>query len=375
MLTIEKIDTTNKAQVRRFIEVHFRLYQGHPQWVPPFRNDIARMLNKNEHPYYEHSVADFFIAVRDGRDVGRIAALENVNFNKYHKTRKASFYLFDCEDDSEVAAALFERVFDWAKARDLDTLIGPKGFSVFDGYGLLQEGFEHRQMMNMMNYNYPYYLRLVEELGFEKEVDFISTYLTKENIKVSDRILSIVERVKKRMKLRVVNFKNKSELREWAQRIGHAYNNTFVENWEYVPLTDREIQFILSEILLIANPKLIKIVVHENDVVGFAFGFPDVSAAMQRSNGRLFPFGIFDLLLEMRRTKRISGNGAGILPQFQGRGGNALLYTDVIDTINDLGFEFVEMTQVAETAVQMRKDLVNLGGVPYKNHRVFVKKL
>ena len=155
MINVEKIDTKNKALVDRFVRIPFRLYENHPQWVPPLFTDTKTQLNKEKHPYYEHSDADFFIASKDGRDVGRIAALENKRFNQYHKTKQAQFYLFDCEDDQEAASALFERVLDWAKGRGLNRLIGPKGFAALDGYGLQIEGYEHRQIMNMMNYNYP----------------------------------------------------------------------------------------------------------------------------------------------------------------------------------------------------------------------------
>lgn len=375
MLTIEKVDTANRAQIRRFIKVPFRLYKQHPQWVPPIRSDVALMLNRKKHPFYEHSTADFFIAVRDGQDIGRIAALENCNYNKHHDVRTAQFYLFDCEDDSEAAAALFQRVFEWARAHNLDTLVGPKGFSAFDGYGLLQKGFEHRQMMNMMNYNYPYYLRLVDEAGFEKEVDFVSHFVIPEDLRLPERLYRIAERAKRHHRLEVIRFKTKRELRQWAGKIGQAYNNAFVKNWEYVPLTEREISFVVDTIMLVANPKLIKIIAQDGNVVGFAFGWPDVSAAMQRCKGRLFPFGIADLLIEMRRTSRISGNGVGILPEFQGRGGNALLYSEMERTVGEFGFKYYEMTQIAETAVQMRKDLETLGGKPYKNHRVYRKPL
>ncbi|NOQ95158.1 MAG: hypothetical protein GQ555_00900, partial [Desulfobacterales bacterium] len=209
MLTIEKVDTANRAQIRRFIKVPFRLYKQHPQWVPPIRSDVALMLNRKKHPFYEHSTADFFIAVRDGQDIGRIAALENCNYNKHHDVRTAQFYLFDCEDDSEAAAALFQRVFEWARAHNLDTLVGPKGFSAFDGYGLLQKGFEHRQMMNMMNYNYPYYLRLVDEAGFEKEVDFVSHFVIPEDLRLPERLYRIAERAKRHHRLEVIRFNTK----------------------------------------------------------------------------------------------------------------------------------------------------------------------
>lgn len=375
MISVEKIDTASKAQVQRFVNIPYRLYVGCPQWVPPLLMDARLFLNRRKHPFYEHSDADFFIAVRDGRDAGRIAALENRRFNEYHSTRQAQFYLFECEDDQEVAAALFERVFEWARARGLDRVVGPKGFSPFDGYGLQVEGFERRQMMTMMNYNYEYYPRLVEALGFEKEVDFVSCYLNMETFRVSERIHRIAERVRRRKNLTVHNFHKKRELQEWANRIGKTYNETFVENWEYYPLTEREIKFVVDELMMVANPRLIKIITHKEDVVGFVFGFPDVSAALQRARGRLLPWGIFDLLLDVRRTDWISLNGAGILPQFQGLGGNALLYSEMEKTVREFNFQHAELTQVAETAVQMRRDLENVGAEPYKNHRVYIRRL
>jgi hypothetical protein len=375
MLTIQKIDTTNKAQVQRFVHLPFQFYTDCPQWVPPILLDVTNTLDHQKHPYYEHSDADFFIAVRDGRDVGRIAALENRNYNQYHGTKKAQFYFFECEDDMETAKALFERLFEWSRARGLDTVIGNKGFGALDGYGILVEGFEHRQLMNMMNYNHPYIPHMLEALGFEKEVDFVSCYINTATFHMPDRIKSIAERVEKRGTLAVKRFKDKKELVSWAPRIGQAYNKAFIHNWEYAPLTEREIKFVTDTIMTIADPNLIKIITHNDDVVGFLLGFHDLSAALQRSRGRLLPFGLIDLLLEKGRTNWIALNGAGILPEFQGRGGNALLYNEVEKTISGSQFEHADLTQVAESAVQMRQDLINLGGKPYKNHRVYHKAI
>jgi hypothetical protein len=375
MVKIEKIDTQSKSDVRRFIQIPFRIYKDHPQWVPPLYIDAEMQLNSKKHPYYEHSQADFFVAVCDGRDAGRIAALENKNYNACHGTHTCQFYLFDCENDPEVADSLFQHVFEWAHARGLDKVFGPKGFGPLDGYGLLVEGFEHRQMMTMMNYNYPYYNDLVTGLGFEKEVDFVSCYLSANDFRLPERVHHIADRVQERGSLKVKRFESKKELKSWAQRIGKAYNQAFVNNWEYVPLTENEVSFVLKNMLAVADYRLIKIITHEEDVVGFLFGWPDLSAALQRAHGRLLPTGIFDLLLEMRRTRWIALNGAGILPEFHGRGGNALLYSEMEKTIQDYKFEHADLTQVAESAVQMRQDLINLGGKAYKNHRVYRRYL
>jgi hypothetical protein len=376
MLSIEKVDTDNKPQIKRFVEFPYKLYKDCPQWVPPLYIDAYTYLNRKKHPFHEHSDVDFFLAVRDGKDVGRIAAIENKPFNEYHNTKKADFYFFDCENDLEVATALFNAVIDWAKARGLNSVVGPKGLGPLDGYGVLVFGHQHRQTMTMLNYNYPYYQQLIEARGFTKEVDFVSCFLPADKFQVPERVEHITQRVMQRGGLQIKKFKNKKELIAWAPRIGKAYNDAFVHNWEYYPLSQREIDFVVSNIMTIADHRLIKIITHGDDVVGFLFAFHDVSAALQRAHGHLFPFGLLDILLELKRTDTVSVNGMGILPEHQGHGGNALLYSEMGHTLFDFKqFVHVEMTQVAETTEQMRADLKNLNGVEYKNHRVFRKNI
>lgn len=376
MLTIENVDTANKSQVKRFVQFPHRLYKDCPQWVPPLDIDSYAQLNPKKHPFYEHSEIEFFLAVRDGRDVGRIAAIENKPFNKCHGTTEADFYFFDCENNLETATALFDTVFVWAKKRGLNRVIGPKGLGPLDGYGVLVLGHEHRQTMTMLNYNYPYYQKLVEAQGFEKEVDFVSCFLSADQIRIPERVERIALRALERGGLQVKKFKNKKELLEWAPRIGEAYNKAFIHNWEYFPFTSREIQFVVDNIMTVADHRLIKIIIHGNDVVGFLFAFHDVSAALQRAHGKLLPFGLPDLLLEMRKTDTVSVNGIGILPEFQGHGGNAILYYEMGQTLLSFKqFTHVEMTQVAETTEQMRADLKNLNGIEYKNHRVYYKNI
>jgi hypothetical protein len=374
MTTIEKLDTENKSQVKRFVEYYYDLYKDCPQWVPPLFVDAYLPLNRKKHPFFEHSNGDFYLALRDGEVVGRIFAGENRLYNECHKTKKAQFYFFDCENDQQTANALFDAAFDWTRAHGLDTVVGPKGLSPFDGYGILVEGFEQRQMMTMMNYNYDYYPKLVEAVGFEKEVDFVSCYLPSEAFKIPERVERIAQRVMQRGNLYVKKFKSKKELLGWADRIGRTYNETFINNWEYYPFTQGDVNYAIQNVFMVADYRLIKIIMHGDDMVGFLFAFPDVSAALQRAKGRLFPFGIVDIMLEMKRTRIVSGNGMGVMPTHQGTGGNALLYYEMGRTMLDFKqFEHVEMTQVAETTHQMRADLKNLNGVEYKNHRVYRK--
>ena len=371
MLTIQTLDLSQKKQVHQFIGFPFSLYRNDPFWVPPLWVDMETQLNRRVNPFFEHSEADFFLALQDDRVVGRIAALENRHFNQYHESKKAQFYYFDCVDDFNVAIALFERVFEWAHQRGLDMLIGPKGFGVMDGYGILISGFDQRTMMTSMNYNPPYYPVFLERLGFTKEVDFVSTLINIAEFHVPERIYRIAKWVERHGDIKIHHFRTIKELKAWSWRIGETYNKAFVHNWEYAPLTEREIKMVVDTLELVADPRLIKIMTHGDEVVGFALAFPDAASALQRHRGRLLPFGLVDILLEMRRTHWVAINGGGILPEFQGLGGNALLYAEGDKMIRTGQFTHAAFYQVAETAVQMRRDLENLGAVAYKNHRVY----
>ena len=376
MISIEKVDLNSSKQIEEFVQFQYDLYKSDPQFCPPFVNDIKLMLNKKKHPFYERSDAEFYIARLDGNIAGRIAIMVNNPYNEYHQAKKAQFYLFECVNNQEIANLLFEKAFEWCREKGLNEVVGPKGFASFDGYGILVEGYEHRQMMTMMNYNFDYYPKLLESIGFEKEVDFVSCYMRATDFNIPEKAKEVSRRVKERGKFKVLSFKNKRQMmHDWADKIGIAYNNTFVNNWEYYPLSENEVKLLVDNLMVVADPKLIKIITYNDEIVGFLLAFPDISAALQRHHGKITPLGILDMLIELKKTKWVAINGAGVLPEFQGRGGMALLYDEMEKTIKDYGFIHGEMTQVAETAVQMRKDLINLGGQPYKNHRVYHKRL
>jgi hypothetical protein len=387
MVNIEQLDSRKRSDVIRFYRIPFTIYTGCKPWVPPLWADLSLQLNRVKHPFYEHSDADFFIAVKDGKDVGRIAALHNKPYNQYHNRKTASFFLFESIDDPEVVKALFERVFDWARSRGLDSVMGPKGFGPLDGYGMLVEGFEYRQTMMMSSYNHAYYPPLVEALGFRKEVDFITCLLHRDTFRMPERVHRIADRVLARGTLKVLTLKNKAELLHWVPSFIEAYNAAFVKNWEYYPLSDREVKFVVDNIMQLIDSHLIKLITDGNEVVGFILAFPDISAALQRTRGYIPPFAfldaipspkaLIDILLEVGRTEWLALNGGGILPKYKGVGGNALLYGEMEKTINSRFEQFNsgELCQVAETATEMRADLINLGGKPYKNHRVYVRSI
>ncbi|HPL57154.1 MAG TPA: hypothetical protein PLT22_03100 [Flexilinea sp.] len=377
MVEIRKVDTADKKQTGQFVQFHYDLYKGDPNWVPPFRSDIYMMMNRKKHPFYEHSDAEFFTAWKDGKMVGRIAGLNNNSYNNFHHLKTVNFFLYDSIDDQEVCNALFDAVAEWGRGKGEDTLVGSKGFSLYDGYGILVEGYEYRQMMNMSSYNYPYYKTLLENYGFEKMNDFVSMNFTLPDFNLPEKVYKAAEIAKKRGYLHVYTFKNKKEIMGSALKIAQAYAKSFENNWEYFPLSEREFLSLVDNVIKVVDPKMVKFIYNDKEeLVGFLLGFPDISAAMQRHNGNLNPALILDLLREMKKTKYLSLNGMGILEEYRKKGGNALLYTAILDLLKEHPNIYgMEATQMAESAKEIQVEMLTMGLKPTKRHRVFSKSI
>jgi hypothetical protein len=371
-LSIRKLDTSSRREVNRFIELPFRIYGDCPQWVPPLVDDVKLMMNRRKYPFYEHSDADFFLAEREGRVVGRIAVLENRHYNEHAQSRMAFFYLFDAENDPEAAVALFGEIEAWSKARSLTKIAGAKGFLQGDGVGVLVEGYEHHPAVGIP-YNHAYYGELIERAGYTRQRDFMSAYLSG-SVELPPRVTEIAEKMMARRGFSIRTFSSKSELRAWVPAIVQTYNDTFVGNWEFNPITEREGKVIGDRLLQIADPKLIKLVMKGETIAGFLFGFPDISEGIRRAHGRLWPFGWFWLLREFGRTKWINLNGAGILAPYRGLGVNAILYAEMQKTIASGHFEHADIVQIEESVLTL-DDARTMGAEVYKKHRIYERVL
>jgi hypothetical protein len=373
-VTIEQVEGARGRPGRQFIELPHRLYAGCAQWVPQFRMDMRAILNR-KHPFFDRSEAGFFICQRDGRAVGTIAAFNNIPYNAYHRTGTGHFHFFDCEDDAAASHALFQAAFAWMRQRGLRQVMGPLGFGVM-GMGVLVEGFQHRAAMTMMGYNHPYYEKLLEAEGFRRHRDQLSMLLDARSFRLPDKVRRVADIAMKRGSFEVPDIRRKSALRRYAHAIGKVYNESFQSHGdEYNPLSPREIAQVTRELLQVADPSLVKLLLSGGEIAGFLFGFPDLSDALQKGRGRLTPVSILRLLREYRRTRGLVVNGAGILPKYQRRGGNALLYSMLEKVASQREFNYVDAVQIAETTELMLADLQTLGAKVFKRHRLYIREL
>ncbi len=374
-MNLVQVNTTDRRQVYQFLDLPFRIYRECPHWVPPLESDVRLMLDRRRHPFYRHSDAAFFLVAEDGRALGRIAVLDNRNYNAFNHEQTAFFYLFESVDKPEAAHALFDAAFDWARSRGLNKIIGPKGSTALDGLGLLVQGFEHRPALGLP-YNPPYYSALVEAAGFESAGEMISGYLNAQN-PLPDKIRQVAKRVQKRRGLHVARFRTRRDLRALVPKLKELYNSSLEGTTGNVPLTDDEVKTLADQILWFADPRLIKIVMNaaRDEPIGFLFAYPDISAALQRCQGRLFPWGWLDCWLELRRTKWININGAGMAARYRGSGGTALLFAEMYDSVVEGGFQHAELVQIGVENDKMQRELRDLGINFYKTHRLYQRAL
>jgi len=369
-----RIDPQDRRQVRRFLELPYHLYADIPQWVPPLRREERRMLDRRRHPFYRHSEAAFFLVAADGgEDLGRLAVLENRRLNAHWGTHTAFFYLFECVNDLQAATLLFEAAANWARERGLDELRGPRGFGPLDGKGLLVEGFAHRPALGI-TYNPPYYVDLIEALGFEPCGELVSGYVNRDS-HYPESIHRLSERIQARRGLRVVTYRSRRELKALVARFAPLYNETLGYIEENYPLTQEELEESAGKLLSMADPHLIKLIQKGDELVGFLFAYPDVSAALQRCRGRLWPLGWLWLWRDFRRTLWVNINGIGILPQYQGLGGTAILYSEIIRSLLEDRFQHGEIVQIRVDNERMLRELHRIGVDIYKRHRLYRRQL
>lgn len=358
-----------------FLEFPFKLYKNTPQWVPSLNSDIRKVFSKKKHGFYEHGTAIYLLAVDEQeRVIGRLAVLENEGYNQHFSSRTAFFYMFECIDDFSVANALFSSGFDWAKSRGLNEMIGPKGFSVFDGFGTLIKGFEYRAAFGQI-YNPAYYQEFLEKLGFEKKWDSFTGYMDR-SFQLPEKIFQVAELVKQKRGFEIREFSKKNEMKLYINDIKDLYNASLAYDSRNMPISDADMQTMVNQMLKFADPKLIKFIIKEGKPVGFLLAFPDIARALIRCKGKLLPFGWFQILRELKTTDTVDLNGAGILPEYQRVGGNALLFAEIAKSITSKpNYQFAEFLQVRDNNPQMLLEWENLGVEVRKTHRFYGKTL
>ena len=359
----------SRAERRRFLDLPHAVHADHPLWVPELRRDISFAMNRRRHPFYRHSDAAFLLAVDRGRAVGRLSVLDHRPYNEFRGRREAFFHHFEGIDDETVSQVLFEAAGEWARERGLDALVGPRGMLPTDGHGILVEGFERPPVVGVP-WHPPYYDRLVKAAGLEKVTDYLSGVAEMDH-EVPAQVFEAADQVAEAGGYEFKQFESRREVRRWTERLGGLYNATFEENFEYTPINSAEMKVVADQFLPIVDPRLIVLLMQGDDIAGYLFMLPDVADALREIRGRLFPFGWWRLLREVKRTDKVAMLAFGLMPAHRGVGANLLMYATIARHASDHRYRRAEVVQVEEGNVPMMKNMAAMD-VPWtKRHRMY----
>jgi GNAT superfamily N-acetyltransferase len=375
-VSVEVSEVADGRDLKRFIDLPFRLHANHPLWVPPLKLERRLFLNRRLNAFFSHGEAAYFLARRDGRVVGRVSAQINHAFNDYHDSSWGWFGFLELEDDPESARALLDAAAGWLLERGCDRMVGPADFSMNDESGVLIEGFDLRPMIRQP-WHPPYYQRLMEGAGMGKAMDLLMW-----NLEVSDRtrvlpvIFELAEKVESEHGIRVRPMRRR-QLRKDLDAFAEVYNSAWSENWDFVPYSKKDLDAYAQELHLVFDRHWFMIAerVDTGEVVGMAITIPDINQVLARMRGRVLPLGWWQFLNKGRIMDRVRVGFLGVKPEYQHTGVAAKLYVEHFNAAAARRQSGGEMGWILETNTAMNRGMEAMGGRIVKRYRVYERSL
>ena len=368
---LEVVAVDSKGARKEFVELPFTLYRNEPHWVPPLRIAVKELLDKSKHPFYTDAEMETFLARRDGKVVGRVAAIVNKTHNQFHGEQAGFFGFFDCVNEVPVAQALLAKARQWTSERGATFLRGPVSPSTNYECGILVEGFDSDPMV-MMVYNPPYYDALLQSVGLRKAKDLYA-YLHNANTIETKKIDRVAEKVFKtaNVTVRPINMKDFDADVERVWSVYGAGTGAWGQNWGFVPMSKPEFKAMAKEMKMILKPELALLGEIQGRVVGFALALPDANQAMKPANGSLFPTGLLKILYYQRLIKSVRVLALGVVEEYRASGLAAGFYATLVRNARKLGYGDCEMSWILEDNVLMNRSLEVMGAKRYKTYRIY----
>lgn len=377
-MAVEIKKVTTKAELKKFIRFNYEFYKDNPYSVPDLYDDMLNTFSPQKNAAFEFCEADYFLALRDGKIVGRVAAIINRRANDTWNKHTVRFGWIDFIDDIEVSTALINTVKEWGRERGMTEIEGPLGFTDMDAEGMLIEGFDQLSTMATI-YNYPYYPQHMERLGMKKSADWVEMkiYVPDHIPEKHQRISQIIAR---KYHLHIRKIKSKKEIRETgiAHDIFRLINDAYTPLFGYSRMTERQIDQYVKMYVPVLDLRMVSIVENEqNEIVAVGISMASLSRALQKAKGRLLPFGWFHLLkaLMWKRPKVLDLLLVAVRPDYQGKGVNALLFTDLIPVYKELGFEYAESNPELEMNEKVQNQWQYFKTEQHKRRRCFKQPL
>jgi len=376
MADIEILKVRTKAQRREFVNLPLKMYKDSPYFVPPLYGDEMKAFT-DKNAYSDTCVSEFFLAYRDGKAVGRIQGIIQKQYNELHNEKRVRFTRFDSVEDKEVASALLSAVENWGKEHGMDTVCGPLGCSDLEREGLLIEGFDQLSTFEEQ-YNFEYYASLIENAGYEKEIDWLEFRLfapKQKNVMLS----RVAERALELNKLHVVDagkYSKKEYINKYKDGIFECIDRCYSHLYGTVPFTENMKKEIIAQFMAVINKRFLIVICDENErVVSFAFCIPGIGESLQKSGGRLTPSAILRFLRAVKKPRTIDLALVAILPEYQSAGVNAVMLDKMNEYLESGEIEYFETNLNLETNTQVMAQWKYFDAHQHKRRRAYIKKI
>lgn len=367
-------EVTDRRLLKAFINFPYQLYRGNSFFVPALRFDEEATLSKGKNPAFDYCEARYWLAFKEGRTVGRIAAIINHAYIEKWKNPYMRFGWIDFENDEEVVNALLSQVENWARERGLKAVHGPLGFTDLDHEGMLIEGFDQLGTLATI-YNYPYYPKLLEKFGYAKDVDWLE-YKIKVPNPMQEKVARMASIVQRRLGLTVVEKRSAKEILPYAHEIFDLINTAYSDLYGVVPLNEKQIQYYTKQYFSFIKPDYVSLVIdREGRLAAFGITMPSLSVALQKANGSLFPFGFIHILRALSKNKLADLYLVAVRKDLQGKGVNALLMCETNKAYLRHGIEYAESNPELENNALVQSLWKDFDAVQHKRRRCFIKQL
>jgi GNAT superfamily N-acetyltransferase len=361
------------GEIGEFIDLPFRLHAGTP-WVPPLKVERRAHLSRRLNAYFTHGEAEYFLARRDGRVVGRITAQVDFAYNAFHHSRTGMFGFLEFEDDPEILGALIDAAESWLRARGCQEMLGPMDFSLNDDAGVLIEGFE-REPLIRQNWHPPYYQQRCEAAGLDKAMDLLSWDLSiDDRDKVNPIIFKLAERCRKKYGIEIRKMTRRS-LRADMDRFADVYNSAWSQNWGFVPYSKADLDAYALELQLVFSPEWFMVAEQEGETIAMAITVMDANQLQKRMNGKVLPTGWWHYMRRNHTTDRLRVGFLGVKPEHQHTGVAALLYVEHFNAAAITPLKHGEAGFILETNKSMNSGLEAMNGRVVKKYRVYRRSL
>jgi len=372
MITIKEANT--KSLLKEYVKFPFDLYKNHPYWVPPLISDELETFDKTKNPAFKSAEAYFYLAYKDHKLAGRIAAIINWDEVNNQQKKKVRFGWWDIIDDIEVTKALLEKVYELGKKHHLEYVEGPMGFSNLDKVGVLTEGFDELGSM-ITWYNYPYYKKHLEQLGYTKEKEYLENKFPFANVK-PEAYEKIVPLIKKRYQLHELNFTDTKSILPYVDKMFDLFNASYANLSSFVAITDVQKEYFKKKYISFINPEYIKFVLDkDNNMVAFSIVMPSFSRALQKANGKLFPFGFYHLLKAKKESKEVLFYLIGVAPEYQSKGVTAIIFEEYYKTFTEKEIIDCIRTPELEDNIAIHQLWKHFDPVIFRRRRTYRKEI